>query len=454
MVKPARTRPNLNIRWLTVSAVLWITLALSVDCRLNAPPKQHTTVGKQSKSFPARSGGKTHPRSARFSPVSTWQPDAGSPQQPFFRLTIQLLSGPSHRLQRLFINAFSRLAHHTQLFFVAHPKTQETAQNDAHRKTQHPRPSRVIRTSTTRWAMAAHARFCHLGQDCTIDFPYNDDVLLEDGQTHGGRVWVPAAARAQTGRFPLIVLLHGIECGKNSRLHRLLPTTQNLAAITKQLIRNDAIDPVVLAAPSQTERAGYSGTLWPKNSFDLVEFVLTVEKVLKSQGLHVSVARRDISVFGHSGAGCGSGKNGLYRIARQRRKLHAHGIRIKVLGLMDVCFGGRDSARLLTHALRKTETKVFGMWVEPEIWGDTNYRFVPEFTRTLGADRKVDCDRKRYASCVVNRRGWRMYEANREHLLSLYFNDRAKRDQLTPHSALPLWFMEEALLLYFKDTAN
>ena len=129
-------------------------------------------------------------------------------------------------------------------------------------------------------------------------------------------------------------------------------------------------------------------------------------------------------------------------------------MRIRLLGLMDVCFGGRESARLLKRALHKTRTKVFGMWVKPETWGDTNYRFIPSFTRTLGANRNVRCDTTRYVSCLANRKGWRMYEADRDRLLERYFDDRPKHEQFSPHSALPLWFMEEALLLYFRENLD
>lgn len=285
-----------------------------------------------------------------------------------------------------------------------------------------------------------HAPFALVKADRTIDFRYNDSVLLGKGELNGGRVWIPTEVLARPGSVPLVVLLHGIAYGGAGWLHRLLPGSQNLIGVTKRLIAEGAVRPLILAAPSQTVQCGWSGSLWTAGGFDLAHFVMTVERVMADHGLEAKVDRTHISVLGHSGAGCGSGRNGLYRIARQIRKLKIEKIEIRLLGLMDTCFSGETGGRVLERHLGP-DTRVFAMWVEPERWNRFP-RGIKEFAKVLGPWREVSCDLQRYVRCRENRRNDRLYKANEQSLLNSF--------ALHPHDALPIWFMEEALRLFLK----
>lgn len=282
----------------------------------------------------------------------------------------------------------------------------------------------------------------------TVDFPYRDRVLLKKGRARGGRVWVPSEAMNRGGVFPVVVLLHGVVTRYEHGMHRLLPRYQNLSRVAAAMIRSRRVEPVILAAPSQTKRATFSGTLWTEQGFDLADFVRTVEQVLSARAPGVQVDRARVSVFGHSGAGCGFGGKGLFRIAKQVPSLRRAGFSIPVLGLMDVCFNGKRGGRLLRENLAGTRTRVFAMWVEPEQWGSANYRQIRRFAGALGEGVSVECDRRRYSRCRRFGRRFRLVKARRRALVRAFRDRRFTGTYLPPHSTLPLWFMEEAFRLY------
>lgn len=288
--------------------------------------------------------------------------------------------------------------------------------------------------------------------DRIIDFPFQDEDLLEKGQRNGGRAWVPGEALVEGGAWPLIVLLHGIDHHGHEPLHRLLRYPQDVTAVAGPLIRSGEVEPVIIAGPSQTDQAGASTTLWPADEFDLARFVQAVDRVL-AEKTKVRVLRSRVSVFGHSGAGCvvtATKANGIFRVAQQAEDLQEDGLHLAVLGLMDICFHGEGGGRFLRSSLAGTRARVFGMWVAPEAWGPSLDRDIEEFTEALGVgDEDEDCDRSRFVGCERNDQGWRMIQARPDVLEAAFARGLPEPLSLEPHDALPLWFMEQALLRYF-----
>lgn len=300
----------------------------------------------------------------------------------------------------------------------------------------------------TRPMAVSKAWINRFASDMVVDFPYHDRVLLRWGHSNGGRIWVPAEAMGVDRKVPIIVLLHGIETGRHARMHRFLQVTQNMPAVAKELIAKRHIEPFILAAPSQTAHSGWSKTLWTKEGFDLAEFVVTVQRVLGRCGAGIRVDKSRVSVFGHSGAGCGNGQNGLYLIARQMGHLARKKIQVEVLGLMDTCFNGRRGGSLLNRYLKRSGTIVFGMWVPPERWSLN--RHIDRFRQTLGLCRPAACDRKRFKACWKNSRGWRLFRAIDDVLAKEAEEGRYDGQARTAHGYLPVWFVKEAVKLYFR----
>jgi hypothetical protein len=300
----------------------------------------------------------------------------------------------------------------------------------------------------------APVRKCPPLGDCKIDFPFQDELLLEDLHAHGGRIWIPAQAREQPGSYPLVVLLHGIELPEQTELpHRLLAPPLDLSRPVKALIEDEVVPPVLLAAPSQTLEADHSRRLWTPEGFDLGDFVDAVDRELAAVS-RVRVLWRDVSVLGHSGAGCvltPTKQNGLFAVARRLEPLRAQGIHLRLLGLMDICFLGEAGGRFLAHHLRPTSTRLFAMWVEPERWRPSLDREIEDFARGLSLARPVACPLHRYKSCLTNARGDRLYQARIEGLRYAFASRLAADDGLEPHDLLTLWFIQEALRIYFSD---
>ena len=156
----------------------------------------------------------------------------------------------------------------------------------------------------------------------------------------------------------------------------------------------------------------------------------------------MTVNRAQVSVFGHSGAGCGTGNSGLYRIAQQTDTLAGQGITLRTLGLMDICFGGSARGSAVSTGLSGSPAKVIGMWVVPNDWGSFN-RDVEGFRTGLGITQDAPgCDSARYDSCKTNAAGWRFYKAKSGTLASAFAG-------VSAHSGVPLWMMEETFKLYF-----
>jgi hypothetical protein len=289
----------------------------------------------------------------------------------------------------------------------------------------------------------------------TIDFPYEDEALLLPGQQAGGRVWIPRQALAAGGRYPLLVLLHGVSSSPSSRPHRLLRGAQDLSRVARRLMDAGTAEPVLIAAPSQTAEVASSGSLWRAEHLDLAELIHAVEQALPP-ALGVRLRRDRVSVLGHSGAGCVltvGQRNGLLHVAEQARLLAERGVHLEVLGLMDTCFYGATGAQFLRRHLEGTGTRILGMWVEPEDWDGQNRRGLEAFARALGLDAEVPCDPERYERCQGDAAGSLLLKARETALLAGLHDGRPEPEQLAPHSGVPIFLMEELLRRHYPAVA-
>ncbi len=294
-------------------------------------------------------------------------------------------------------------------------------------------------------------RECPVRGDCVVDFSYRDEKLLQETQTGGGRVWIPAIARQRGGPYPLVVLLHGTDSmTKPGGVHRLLAPPLDLSLEFKSALERGVAVPVIVAAPSQTRDAHASPSLWTSAGFNLADFVTVLEAELSVLG-SARVDRRRVSVFGHSGAGCvvtSRKRNGLFHVAERVRALRNQGVHVTTLGLMDICFHGYGGGRFLRDALAGTSTRVAAMWVEPQTWYATLDRDPDGFARGLGVSDVVRCDRTRFESCLGNDRGWWLFKARHRPLAQgAQSGSRSPPgdDDLDAHSAMTRWFVQEIL---------
>jgi hypothetical protein len=157
---------------------------------------------------------------------------------------------------------------------------------------------------------------CTAGQEVQKDFTYPSTTGFHP--PNGSRVWVPAEANCK-GSYPLIVWMHGCQKRTTARSHVRFGDghRQDIIPQTRKLIKEGKVQPVILAAPSQTKGAhGYYGvknspcgfSLWGEH-FDHKKFVKLVSENLP-EGITIS----SVSFMGHSGAGCGR-KTGIHSAA-------------------------------------------------------------------------------------------------------------------------------------------
>jgi hypothetical protein len=259
-----------------------------------------------------------------------------------------------------------------------------------------------------------------------------------------------------------VVLLHGVDKRGELGPHRLLGGGVDLRPTVAKLVARGRIEPVILAAPSQTAAAASSRSLWTPAGFELASFVARVAEVLRRRG-GPAVDRQRVAVLGHSGAGCHltpgpGGGNGLFRVATDRESLARRGIRIQWLGLMDTCFFGAFGARWLRRALSAGGTRLAAIWTGPERWGHGTSRRVRAFTRGLGPSQSVraGCDRSRYASCRELRPQARSGAGSGVQGFVLHARRaalaKAFGGRLTPHQGLTHWLVERLLLRWLGRT--
>lgn len=143
--------------------------------------------------------------------------------------------------------------------------------------------------------LLALARPAHAGE--SVYFEHEDARYLRQHQRRGGALFVPEAARGESG-LPLVVFLHGTN--PRGALHLWFGGMgKDLRPVVERVAGREDVRPFVFAAPSQTVGANFGHSLW--SSFDLPRFVSDVRAAL---GERASVDPEAVYLFGHSGAGC------------------------------------------------------------------------------------------------------------------------------------------------------
>jgi hypothetical protein len=179
----------------------------------------------------------------------------------------------------------------------------------------------------------------------SFDFPFHDDEYLLARQHDGGRAYVPKQVSSDQPA-PLVVFLHGVN--RRNRLHMWLGSgPADLRTKLEASIEHGDLPAAILAAPSQTRDALWPTMLW--TGIDLEEFVTATEQALAGRA---RIARDQVIVAGHSGAGCNL-EGGILKIAADRSAIDPLGI-----VALDTCLDGeigealgraRESTRIATY---------------------------------------------------------------------------------------------------------
>jgi len=205
----------------------------------------------------------------------------------------------------------------------------------------------------------------HAGQ--SFDFEFHDEEYLNPRQHGGGRAYVPKQVTADAP-VPLVVFLHGVN--RRNRLHMWVGSgpADLRARLDKWIARGD-LPPAVLAAPSQTRDALWPGTLW--TGIDLEEFVAAAERAVAGRA---RIARDQVIVAGHSGAGCNL-DGGILKMAADRGAIRPIGI-----VALDTCLDGEVGQALA----RASETTRIATYWQSVMW----HRKVVDFAIGFGIVRQ------------------------------------------------------------------
>jgi len=201
----------------------------------------------------------------------------------------------------------------------------------------------------------------------TIDFAFHDEEYLNPRQHGGGRAYIPKQVTADAP-VPLVVFLHGVN--RRNRLHMWLGSgPADLRARLDTWIARGDLPPAVLAAPSQTRDALWPAMLW--TGLDLDEFVTAAERAVAGRA---RIARDQVIVAGHSGAGCNL-EGGLLKIAADRGAIRPIG-----LVALDTCLDAEVGQAL---ARASDSTRIATYW-QSVIW----HRKVVDFAIGFGLVRQ------------------------------------------------------------------
>lgn len=191
----------------------------------------------------------------------------------------------------------------------------------------------------------AFAGTSHASASQSVDFPFHDEEFLLPRQHGGGRAYVPKQVSSDEPA-PLVVFLHGVN--RRNRLHMWLGAgPADLRTKLEASIENGDFPPAILAGPSQTKDALWPAMLW--TGIDLEEFVSATERALAGRA---RIARDQVIVAGHSGAGCNL-DGGLLKIAADRGAIRPIGI-----VALDTCFDG-EVGQALGRARESTRVAVY-----------------------------------------------------------------------------------------------
>jgi hypothetical protein len=197
--------------------------------------------------------------------------------------------------------------------------------------------------------------------------------------THGdgGGVWIPREV-ACGGRAPVIIALHGNNGDRVA--HVSIGGGRELDELARQLITARTIRPVILAEPVHFRACG---TGLYNDAYDFRSYRAKLEQVLAARHIRV----QSFSVTGHSGAGC---CGGVYRAAEAFAP-------IRLLGLIDTCYGSTDYARAVHEHCDARGTIVFNA-----SRGEPGYPHYRRFEHDLLGSRPlaVHCDSGVYRRCL------------------------------------------------------
>jgi hypothetical protein len=180
----------------------------------------------------------------------------------------------------------------------------------------------------------------------TVTFQHQDARYLLPDQSEGGLAYVPDTVTDPATPVPLVVFLHGMN--PEGALHLWFGGGgYDLRDHLEQVARaNDTS--FVVAAPSNTRRAGYYKNLW--HGFNTADFVEDTARAVDA----LAVIDEDrVFVVGHSAAGCNL-HGGLLTAAAAEEPVHVRG-----LLLIDTCLDGDVAHRI---AARSRGTRLWVTW--------------------------------------------------------------------------------------------
>jgi murein DD-endopeptidase MepM/ murein hydrolase activator NlpD len=218
-----------------------------------------------------------------------------------------------------------------------------------------------------------------------------EDIFLRGEEfTHAkekARVWAHPDT-VSLGPRPLIVFLHGIERPQKQPYPQLqdridIDQLVHVGLLAKKLIDAHKVEPLIIAAPtcSTDERPG--SRLW--TDFNLGHFVDDVRKVLEKHGLQID--DDEVSVVGHSGAGCNPG-GGLLKLAKQGAKLGDH--ELKVFGLADTCCTDWAGKIVGPGIAKLQKTVLYSLHRGTGGGGNSTYATAKKWADLLGATQRVE----------------------------------------------------------------
>ena len=239
---------------------------------------------------------------------------------------------------------------------------------------------------TLAWAPSAHARE-------EITFPYGAPRYVPEAlASTAGLVVVPPGV-ARGANAPLVVFLHGLN--QDGPLHKWLGArhdrgTPDIASTFERLQAEGKMQPVLLAAPSQTRDASRPWGMW--QAFDLADFVQKTEAAL---GARAHVDRSRVVVLAHSGGGCNVHGSALAAASARAPVPYA-------VVLADTCFDrgvaetlllAAPSTRIFSYYQTHSWDRDFGpfrasLFARPEV-GPRDRRFVEVSLPRAGAHDRI-----------------------------------------------------------------
>jgi hypothetical protein len=148
-----------------------------------------------------------------------------------------------------------------------------------------------------------------------VEFRFDDELRLQPGESHAGKLWRSNGLRRDGGAVPLTIFVHGI-IFDGLRHHWLVEDPDgpwDARPFMSDLVDRGEIAPTVVAVPSQTRDATD-----PEHLFEGLDFDAFVDAVDAALAPLQRVDRQRIVVVGHSGSACDLDR-GAFLALRARR---------------------------------------------------------------------------------------------------------------------------------------